>query len=193
VPGGDMERAVHTSDGRALAVQDAGDRAGRVVLVHRGTPCSRHLHGPWVADAAGRGLRLIGYDRPGYGRSTPCPGTASPAARVMSGRSAPRWRPAGWRCGAFRAVGPTRWPARRCCPIWWRLPRRSPRLRPARPGGWTGSRAWKKTTPTVTGCCFPIRKRHAPRWTRTGTRLWLRRPASWPRRSDRSCRLPMRP
>ena len=69
-----MERAVHTSDGRALAVEDAGDPAGRVVLVHGGTPNSRHLYGPWVADAAGRGLRLIGYDRPGYGRSTPCPG-----------------------------------------------------------------------------------------------------------------------
>jgi pimeloyl-ACP methyl ester carboxylesterase len=27
-----------------------------------------------VADAAGRGLRLIGYDRPGYGGSTPHPG-----------------------------------------------------------------------------------------------------------------------
>ena len=27
-----------------------------------------------MADAAGWGLRLIGYDRPGYGRSTPCPG-----------------------------------------------------------------------------------------------------------------------
>ena len=37
-------------------------------------PSSRHLYGPWVADAAGRGLRLIGYDRPGYGGSTPQPG-----------------------------------------------------------------------------------------------------------------------
>ena len=54
-----MERAVHTSDGRALAVEDAGDPAGSVVLVHGGTPNSRHLYGPWVADAAARGLRLI--------------------------------------------------------------------------------------------------------------------------------------
>jgi pimeloyl-ACP methyl ester carboxylesterase len=69
-----MERAVRTPDGRTLAVEDAGDPAGRVVLVHGGTPNSRHLYGPWVADAAERGLRLIGYDRPGYGGSTPCPG-----------------------------------------------------------------------------------------------------------------------
>src|SRR6516225_9353442 len=61
-----MDRTVHTPDGRILAVEDAGDPAGRPVLVHGGTPCSRHLYGPWVADAAGRGLRLIGYDRPGY-------------------------------------------------------------------------------------------------------------------------------
>jgi pimeloyl-ACP methyl ester carboxylesterase len=72
--GGDMDRTVRTPDGRTLAVEDAGDPAGRPVLVHEGTPCSRHLYAPWVADAAGRGLRLISYDRPGYGGSTPQPG-----------------------------------------------------------------------------------------------------------------------
>ena len=69
-----MRRAVRTPDGRILAVEDAGDPAGRPVLVHGGTPCSRHLYAPCVADAAGRSLRLIGYDRPGYGGSTPHPG-----------------------------------------------------------------------------------------------------------------------
>jgi pimeloyl-ACP methyl ester carboxylesterase len=74
-----MERAVRTPDGRTLAVEVAGDPVGRVVLVHGGTPNSRHLYGPSVADAAARGLRLIGYDRPGYGGSTPCPGGQVPA------------------------------------------------------------------------------------------------------------------
>ena len=69
-----MERSVHTPDGRTLAVEDAGDPAGRPVLVHMGSPNSRHLYGPNVADAARRGLRLISYDRPGYGGSTPHPG-----------------------------------------------------------------------------------------------------------------------
>jgi len=69
-----MERSVSTPDGRILAVEDAGDPAGSAVLVHMGTPNSRHLYGPHVADAAARGLRLISYDRPGYGGSTPCPG-----------------------------------------------------------------------------------------------------------------------
>src|SRR6516164_5833556 len=69
-----MERTVRTPDGRTLAVEDNGDPAGPVVLVHNGTPNSRHLYPPNVADAAARGLRLIGYDRPGYGGSTPQPG-----------------------------------------------------------------------------------------------------------------------
>jgi pimeloyl-ACP methyl ester carboxylesterase len=72
--GGNVQRTVQTSDGRTLAVEDSGDPAGRPVLVHNGTPNSRHLYGPNARDAAERGLRLIGYDRPGYGGSTPQPG-----------------------------------------------------------------------------------------------------------------------
>jgi pimeloyl-ACP methyl ester carboxylesterase len=44
------------------------------VLVQGGTPGSRLLYGPHARDAAERGLRLIGYDRPGYGGSSPRPG-----------------------------------------------------------------------------------------------------------------------
>ena len=69
-----MERTVQTPDGRTLAVQDAGDPAGLPVLVHMGTPNSRLLFGPNVADAVARGIRLICYDRPGYGGSSPHPG-----------------------------------------------------------------------------------------------------------------------
>jgi pimeloyl-ACP methyl ester carboxylesterase len=69
-----MERTVRTPDGRTLTVEDVGDPAGRPVLVHLGTPDSRHLYSPWVADAAPRGLRLVGYDRPGYGGSMSQPG-----------------------------------------------------------------------------------------------------------------------
>jgi len=69
-----MERTVTTPDGRILAVQEGGDPAGRAVLVHNGSPNSRHLYGPHAADAAEKGLRLVSYDRPGYGGSTPQPG-----------------------------------------------------------------------------------------------------------------------
>jgi pimeloyl-ACP methyl ester carboxylesterase len=69
-----MDRSIRTPDGRTLAVEIDGDPAGRPVLVHNGTPNSRHLYGPNVQDAKERGLRLIGYDRPGYGGSSPKPG-----------------------------------------------------------------------------------------------------------------------
>jgi pimeloyl-ACP methyl ester carboxylesterase len=69
-----MEWSVKTADGRTLAVEDAGDRSGPPVLVHVGSPNSRHLYGRTVTDATARGLRLISYDRPGYGESTPQPG-----------------------------------------------------------------------------------------------------------------------
>jgi pimeloyl-ACP methyl ester carboxylesterase len=69
-----MEHAITTPDGRTLAVQDVGDPAGKPVLVHMGTPNSRHVYPPDAADAAARGLRLVCWDRPGYGGSTPQPG-----------------------------------------------------------------------------------------------------------------------
>src|SRR5258707_14428826 len=83
------ERIIETPDGRVLAVQESGDPAGRPVLVHMGTPNSRHLYGPNQADAAARGLRLICYDRPGYGGASPPPGgpprhRAGPAAARMA-------------------------------------------------------------------------------------------------------------
>jgi hypothetical protein len=59
-----MEYTVRTSDGRMLAVEETGDPAGKPLLVHMGTPDSRHLYGPNVEDASKRGLRLISYDRP---------------------------------------------------------------------------------------------------------------------------------
>jgi pimeloyl-ACP methyl ester carboxylesterase len=65
---------VETPDGRELCVESGGDASGRAVLVHGGSPSSRHLYGPDLKDAEERGIHLIGYDRPGYGGSTPQPG-----------------------------------------------------------------------------------------------------------------------
>jgi pimeloyl-ACP methyl ester carboxylesterase len=69
-----MQRSVQTADGRTLAVEEAGDPDGIAVLMHSGTPNSRHLYRRHAEDAASRGLRLISYDRPGYGESTSQPG-----------------------------------------------------------------------------------------------------------------------
>ncbi|HET7572988.1 MAG TPA: alpha/beta fold hydrolase [Gaiellaceae bacterium] len=62
------------ADGRNLHVYDDGDPVGFPVVVHNGTPSAGLLYGPHVADAAARRIRLIGYDRAGYGTSDPAPG-----------------------------------------------------------------------------------------------------------------------
>jgi pimeloyl-ACP methyl ester carboxylesterase len=69
-----VERLVGTPDGRKLLVQEGGDPAGRAVLVQLGTPSSRILFQPHLTDASKRGIRLIAYDRPGYGGSSAQPG-----------------------------------------------------------------------------------------------------------------------
>lgn len=69
-----IDRTIEAGDGRVLAIQEGGDPAGVPVLVHNGTPNSRLLYGRHLTDAEERGIRLISYDRPGYGGSTPSPG-----------------------------------------------------------------------------------------------------------------------
>src|SRR6202051_4122253 len=69
-----MEHRIKAPDGRTLAVQEGGDPNGTPVLAHNGTPNSRQLYARHVVDAAARGIRLISYDRPGYGESDPQPG-----------------------------------------------------------------------------------------------------------------------
>ena len=63
-----MQR-VTTPDGRTLAVHEGGDPDGVPVLVLHGTPGSGLLYGPHLEDARERGIRLLSYDRPGYGGS----------------------------------------------------------------------------------------------------------------------------
>ncbi|GAC1485342.1 MAG: alpha/beta hydrolase [Candidatus Dormibacteria bacterium] len=69
-----IDHRVQTPDGRILLVEEGGDPAGRPIFVLAGTPNSRHLFAGHLALAAEQRVRLIGYDRPGYGGSTPKPG-----------------------------------------------------------------------------------------------------------------------
>jgi pimeloyl-ACP methyl ester carboxylesterase len=63
------EGSITTPDGRRLAYLEQGDADGPPIVFHHGTPGSRSpLHpDPHLAD----GLRLVTYDRPGYGSSDP--------------------------------------------------------------------------------------------------------------------------
>jgi pimeloyl-ACP methyl ester carboxylesterase len=68
------ELDVALKDGRTLHVYDDGDPQGLPVVFHHGTPSSGRPHPTHVDDARARGIRLIGYDRPGYAGSSPQPG-----------------------------------------------------------------------------------------------------------------------
>lgn len=69
-------RTIAVGGGREVCVELAGDPQGTPILVHAGEPMSRRLYAGWIADAERRGIRLISYDRPGYGGSTAAPGHA---------------------------------------------------------------------------------------------------------------------
>ena len=69
--GEETSEFIQTSDGRTLAYAQIGDPDGTPAFVLHGTPGSR-LSGrhPDPSRVANAGLRVITYDRPGYGRST---------------------------------------------------------------------------------------------------------------------------
>jgi pimeloyl-ACP methyl ester carboxylesterase len=68
------EHTVSGPGGRALRVREAGALDGMPAVVHHGTPGSRLFRESWAEDAAQRGVRLIGFDRAGYGGSDRNPG-----------------------------------------------------------------------------------------------------------------------
>jgi pimeloyl-ACP methyl ester carboxylesterase len=91
------EHEVRAADGRRLHLYEAGDPHGELVIVHHGSPCSGVLWQPWAADAASRGIRLVGYDRPGYDGSDRHRGrsvadAAADAATIADAFGATRFR-----------------------------------------------------------------------------------------------------
>jgi pimeloyl-ACP methyl ester carboxylesterase len=80
-------RELHVGS-RILSIYDDGATGGPVILHHHGTPLAGAPFPRWVEDVAARGARLVCYDRPGYGGSTPMPGrlaadVAADSAAVM--------------------------------------------------------------------------------------------------------------
>jgi pimeloyl-ACP methyl ester carboxylesterase len=64
-------REIITPDGRTLAVEEWGVPDGTPVLYAHGTPMSRLARYPDESLFTELGIRLITYDRPGFGCSTP--------------------------------------------------------------------------------------------------------------------------
>ena len=78
-------RTISMENGRKIRIIEAGQSGGAPILAHNGTPGSRLLYHLWIEDALSRGIRLISYDRPGYGGSTPLPGrTVASAAEDVA-------------------------------------------------------------------------------------------------------------
>ena len=69
-----MKRTVESRDGRTLALHEGGDPGGAAVIWQHGTPASGLIYELWDRQAQADGIRLIGYDRPGYGGSQRAPG-----------------------------------------------------------------------------------------------------------------------
>jgi len=67
-------QTVRTHDGRKLRIVDGGDANGWALIAHHGTPASGALYPAHERYARDHGIRLIGYDRPGYGGSDRSPG-----------------------------------------------------------------------------------------------------------------------
>ncbi len=66
---------VEAGDGRTLTFEEVGDPAGAPIFVLHGTPgCRLSGRHPDLTRVSAAGLRLVTYDRPGYGRSTRHPG-----------------------------------------------------------------------------------------------------------------------
>ena len=108
------EQDVRLADGRVLRVLDTGAADGQPVVVFHGTPASRRLHEAWVTAAQDAGLRLLSYDRPGYGGSPPRPGrtmadTAADVAAIADALGVDRFAVWGTSGG-----GPHAWPAPLC-------------------------------------------------------------------------------
>ncbi|WP_051732054.1 alpha/beta fold hydrolase [Kitasatospora phosalacinea] len=73
-------RRIETPDGGVLAVDTSGDPSGSPVFLLHGTPGSRVGPAPRSAVLARMRVRLISFDRPGYGESTRLPGRDVAAA-----------------------------------------------------------------------------------------------------------------
>ena len=63
------DHTISEPGGRRLHVRESGPADGHPVLVHHGTPGSGLVRRRWVRAAEELGVRLISYDRPGYGGS----------------------------------------------------------------------------------------------------------------------------
>jgi pimeloyl-ACP methyl ester carboxylesterase len=78
------------ADGRTLDVEVSGPDGGTPLFFLHGTPSGGRQYPPLAEAAAARGVRLVGYSRPGYGNSSRQPGrdvaACAPDTAAIAGR-----------------------------------------------------------------------------------------------------------
>jgi pimeloyl-ACP methyl ester carboxylesterase len=100
---------VPTPDGRTLRVLEAGAPDGPVIVAHHGTPSAGLLYRAETESAVRLGVRLVAYDRPGYGGSTAHRGrqvadAAADVAAILDGLGVERFATYGGSGGAPHAL-----------------------------------------------------------------------------------------
>lgn len=68
---GESTREIRLDTDKQLAYAEYGPPSGTPVLFFHGTPGSRRLGELFETEARANGVRLLAFDRPGYGRSSP--------------------------------------------------------------------------------------------------------------------------
>jgi pimeloyl-ACP methyl ester carboxylesterase/glycosidase len=104
----ERNQIVPLADGRAISVAEWGPIDGRPVFLLHGQPGSRLVCPDRTATQAA-GVRLITYDRPGYGGSTPAPGRrvvdgVADLAEVATSLGLERFAVVGWSSGGPYAL-----------------------------------------------------------------------------------------
>lgn len=124
-----MSVIIQAADGRSLEVLQAGPENGFPLVYHHGTPQGAVPFPTLERAAAGNGLRVISYSRPGYGASSPRPDGATSAqvaddaadtATVLDHLGVGDFLTIGWSGGGPRALAcaallPDRCLAAACC------------------------------------------------------------------------------
>lgn len=116
------ELTVRAPDGRSLEVVVAGPADGLPLVYHHGTPGGAAVYPAMVRAATARGLRVVLYARPGYGKSTPRPGrsvadAAADVAAILAELGAHRFATAGWSGGGPHALACGRLLADQCLAV----------------------------------------------------------------------------
>lgn len=104
------ELDVTAPDGRRLHVYDTGGDAAGVVVWHHGTPNIGPPPAPLIASPLGARMRWIGFDRPGYGGSSPHPdrtigSVAADVAAIADALGIDRFAVVGHSGGGSHAIG----------------------------------------------------------------------------------------